>query len=313
MQQHLLEFPKEGSTYTSNSQTVLDAAIAAGIPVFHVCGGKAKCSTCRVLVLEGLEQLTPPNKKELALHRHVYFPPNVRLACQTRLTGGPVRLRRIIQDESDVGLYIGHAEGTSDEQLGEEKEMVLFFLDIRNFTQFVETHLAFDVIHIVRKLFSLFNNIIQANGGHIVETTGDGLYAVFGCEGGKVVSVQAAVAAALGILREMEGLSDAYFEKYFSRSLQAGIGLHVGQVISGTIRIGTEEHMVVMGHPVNVASRLQSATRELNNSCVVSAQVHELLAADMQTDACAHIRVKGVNDELKVFLLGKSFTAVKES
>src|SRR5688572_17724033 len=58
-----------------------------------------------------------------------------------------------------------------------EKDMALFFLDIRNFTPLVEKHQALDVIHIVKKLFSTFQNIIRIHHGRIIETSGDGFYA----------------------------------------------------------------------------------------------------------------------------------------
>jgi adenylate cyclase len=64
----LIEFPKEGCVYIRNEETVLDAALSAGIPLFHVCGGRAMCSTCRVLVIEGADFLTPPNAKEKLLN-----------------------------------------------------------------------------------------------------------------------------------------------------------------------------------------------------------------------------------------------------
>jgi adenylate cyclase len=50
---HLIEFPKEGCVYASPDQTILEAALAASVPLFHICGGNAKCSTCWVLIIEG--------------------------------------------------------------------------------------------------------------------------------------------------------------------------------------------------------------------------------------------------------------------
>src|SRR4249919_3105774 len=179
-EKYLVEFAEEKIVEVRKNQSILDASLSAGIPHFHACGGNAKCSTCRVLIIEGDDRLTPPSQKESFLKNQMHFPPNVRLACQTHVTGGPVKLRRIIQDETDIGLYVGSAAGDSTQQLGEEKELALMFLDIRNFTQFVESHPAFDVIHIIRKLFSSLQCSIENNKGKIVETTGDGLYAVFG-------------------------------------------------------------------------------------------------------------------------------------
>ena len=60
------------------------------------------------------------------MNYQMHFPPNVRLACQTYVKGGPVKLRRIIQDETDIGLYVGNTAGASTHQSGTERELVLF-------------------------------------------------------------------------------------------------------------------------------------------------------------------------------------------
>jgi adenylate cyclase len=151
-----IEFIEEKTIQIREDETILAASLNANIPHFHACGGNAQCSTCRVLVIEGAEFLTPVNEKEKILRTQMHFPPNVRLACQTFVTGDAVKLRRIIQDETDIDLYIGKEAEMCTQKLGEELELALLFLDIRNFTPFVETHLAFDVIHIIRKLFSVF-------------------------------------------------------------------------------------------------------------------------------------------------------------
>lgn len=303
----LIEFPKEGCASIRPNETILDAALSAGIPLFHVCGGRAMCSTCRILVIEGEEFLTPRNAPESLLNDQMHFPPNVRLACQTSVTGGPVKLRRIIQDETDISLYVGSSIGPSSQQIGEMRELVLFFLDIRDFTPFIASNLAFDVIHIIRKLFNIFQNVIESNNGKIIETAGDGIYAVFGCELDRVKSIQAAVQSGLSILADVEALNKTYFNKYFSENIQLGIGVHVGKVISGTIKVGTEDRMVVMGYPVNIASRLQNATKEVNNSFVISADVYESLLKPIGDAEFMEIKVKGIVHQIPVYLIGTPY------
>jgi adenylate cyclase len=205
-----------------------------------------------------------------------------------------------------MGLYIGDGLGTFSQQIGEERELVLFFLDVRNFTPFVESHLAFDIIHIVRKLFSVFQHIIETNNGKIIETAGDGLYAVFGCETSPKQSVPSSVQAALLILQDIETLNDTYFKLHFNENIQIGIGVHIGRVISGVIQIGSEERMIVMGYPVNIASRLQNATKSLNNSFVISSEVYNLLLKPPKART-ALITLKGVSNKLTVYLLGKPY------
>jgi adenylate cyclase len=303
---HLVEFVGEEVVSISRNETILDASLAAGIPHFHVCGGNARCSTCRVLVLEGIEHLTPPNQKESFLNNQMHFPPNVRLACQTHVVGGNVKLRRIIQDETDIGLYVGSAAGDSTQQLGEEKVMALLFFDIRNFTHIMESHPAFDAIHIIRKLFSSFQSSIEGNRGHIVETTGDGLYAVFNYEKGKNRNAQAAVRAAHSMLGDLEVLNETYFIPHFEERIEGGIGVHIGKVVSGTVRVGSENHWVVMGYAVNIASRLQTATKELNNDFIVSSEIYDLLK-DSQVVKPQSIVLKGVTNPLVVYSIGKPY------
>jgi adenylate cyclase len=309
---HYVEFVGEKTIAISKKQTILDASLSAGIPHCHVCGGNARCSTCRVLVLEGIDCLTPPNLQESLLNNQMHFPPNVRLACQTHVTGGNVKLRRIIQDETDIGLYVGSAAGDSTQQLGEEKIMALLFLDIRNFTHIMEGHPAFDVIHIIRKLFSLFQSRIEYNKGNIVETAGDGLYAVFNIEEGKERNAKAAVSAAKSMLADLETLNETYFNPYFEERIEAGIGVHIGKVVSGTVRVGSENHWVVMGYAVNIASRLQAATKELNNNIIVSSEIYDL-ANHSSAGEQRSISLKGVVNPLTVYAIGKPYAQKTKS
>jgi adenylate cyclase len=305
-EKYLIEFVGEKMVEIAKEQSILDASLAAGIPHFHACGGNAKCSTCRVLILEGDDRLTAPNQKESFLKNQMHFPPNVRLACQTSVTAGPVKLKRIIRDETDIGLYVGSAAGDSTQQLGEEMEMALLFLDIRNFTHIVENHPAFDVIHIIRKLFSSFQSRIENNKGKIVETMGDGLYAVFGYETRKEQSAQLAVGAAYSMLEDLETLNETYFIPHFEQRIETGIGIHIGKVVSGAVRVGTEDHSIVMGYAVNIASRLQNVTKELNNDFIVSSDIHNLLI-NSSTSERRLIYVKGISSPLAVYMLGKPY------
>jgi adenylate cyclase len=304
---YLVEFVGEKTVTIDKDQSILQASLAAGIPHFHVCGGNAKCSTCRVLILESNRYLTPPTQKEIFLKNQMHFPPNVRLACQTSVNGGTVKVKRIIRDETDIGLYVGSAAGDSTQQLGEESEMALLFLDIRNFTQIVETHPAFDVIHIIRKLFSSFQFRIENNNGRMIETTGDGMYAVFSSGTKKEYDVRSAVSAAHSLIEDLNTLNDNYFIPYFQENIRIGIGVHVGKVVSGSVRVGTDDHSVVMGYPVNIASRLQNATKELNNEFIASADTYNLLIAPPAFQS-ASITVKGVPHPLTVYLMGRPYT-----
>lgn len=301
-----IEFIGDRSLKIGEGQSILNASLAAGVPHYHACGGNAKCSTCRILVVEGEQFLTPCNDKEKKLRKTIHFPSNVRLACQTFVTGAPVRVSRIIRDETDIHLYVEEDTLLDVQNIGEEKELALFFLDIRDFTPFMESHLAFDVIHVTRRLFALFRKCIESYSGSIIETSGDGLYAVFGFSGDVQTAANHACKAGLAILQELKNFNEQYLERNFNHSFRVGIGLHVGDVIVGNIGIGVNNNLTVMGLPVNIASRLQAVTKQLNNSFVVSAEVYRLLLNPPKSTG-QHIELKGIREDFAVHLIGEAY------
>ncbi|HEX2607594.1 MAG TPA: adenylate/guanylate cyclase domain-containing protein [Flavisolibacter sp.] len=306
MSAYWIEFIGDRSIQIQEGESILKASLAAGIPHYHACGGQGKCSTCRVLIKEGEEFVTPPNETEKALRELVPMPPMVRLACQTFVTGAPVSLHRIIRDEVDIEMYIDTATEGDWGDTGEEKELALFFLDIRSFTPFVEAYLPFDVIHVMRRLFTLFRRCIEHYNGRIIETAGDGFYAAFGLKTSCRQAVNDACSAGMSILEEMKHFNEDYLEKHFNYHFDVGIGIHSGRVIVGNIGIGVNNNLTVMGLPVNIASRLQNATKACNNNFIISQEVahaldHDYPGIDME------IELKGVKDKFGVRLIGSPF------
>jgi adenylate cyclase len=302
-----VEFSSDRNIQIQQGQSLLEASLSAGIPHFHVCGGNARCSTCRVLVLAGKESLTIPNEKENSLKDQMHFPAEVRLACQTYVKGNGVRLTRIIRDESDIDLYVGASAAAFTENIGTEKKVVICFIDIRDFTRFVATHLPFDVLHIMRKLYNCFYTIIESNNGKIIETMGDGLYAVFGLSADITQSAGAAINAGYEILKSLEQLNNDYFTKNFGQRIEIGIGLHAGTAVAGNIRIGNEKHLLVMGYPVNIAARLQNATKELNNNFIISSEALEISGKPLSDYPSSIIHLRGIAEPVNVHLLGKPY------
>lgn len=302
-----IEFIGDRSLKIEEGQTILSASLRAGIPHYHACGGQGKCSTCRVLVKDGAEFITPPNAVEKELSTRISLPNNVRLACQSYVEGSPIRLHRIIRDEEDMALYIKEKE-EDVQTMGEEKELALFFLDIRDFTPFMQEYLPFDIIHIMRRLFSIFRKCIEDNKGKIIETSGDGLYAVFGMDTNDLSEAcYQAVKAGHAILKEILQFNHDYLEVHFNHFFEVGIGLHAGRTIVGNIGLGINNNLTVMGLPVNIASRLQNATKQLNNSFVVSSDVAKILNIREDEYKTARIQLKGVDGNFKVYLLGDPF------
>ena len=291
----------------NEEQTILQASLEAGIPHYHACGGKGKCTTCRILVRKGIESLSEVTQQELEIRKQIPFPPNVRLACQTFVKGSNVEVHRMIRDETDIELYVKQNRAAAPEYTGEEKVMALFFLDVRNFTPFIETYLPFDVIHILRRLFSIFQNVIETNDGRIIETAGDGFYAAFGFDTPIKVAVENAYNAARQIFSDIDAFNNNYMYKNFRHRFQVGIGLHAGKVIVGNIGIGVNNNLTVTGLPVNIAARLQTATKDLNNTFLMSDYAYELLREPHYVVSSQKISLKGIKDKVNVHLMGTPF------
>lgn len=290
-------------------QSILEASLKAGIPHFHACGGNAECSTCRILVRTGMENLSPMTEAEKDLRNTVQLPSNIRLACQTYVRGEPVAVRRIILDETDLSVYIKEEISNDVKQLGEKKELVMFFLDIRNFTPFVESYLPFDVIHVIRTVHTIFDLKIKKYEGTIIDTAGDGFYAVFGLTGSIQEACDQAIAAGHSILKELKRFNETYLQPYFGAEFEIGIGVHCGEVIVGEVLVGQKSHLSVMGLAVNIASRLQESTKRLGNSFIASEQV-------IQNSTYARkgkrrvIKLKGIQGTFGVYMIGDSLRVI---
>ena len=185
-----------------------------------------------------------------------------------------------------------------------EQEMVLLFLDIRDFTPLAERQEATQVVHLVRKLFSAFQNIIRIHRGRIIETMGDGFYAAFGINEDLSSAAQSAVNAGSAILKILDRLNKESFETQLNRRIEIGIGIHAGKVATGNLNLADKNHFIVMGYAVNIAARIQAMTKELNNNLVVSSAVLEHIPTRASRSPRVTVNLKGVTDPLDVHLLG---------
>ncbi|MFD1255277.1 adenylate/guanylate cyclase domain-containing protein [Mucilaginibacter terrae] len=191
--------------------------------------------------------------------------------------------------------------------LGDEKELALLFLDIRNFTSFMEQRAPYDVIYVIRKLFVLFNDSIREVGGRIIETMGDSIYAVFGLESDLQKAVQSSMDASLAIFHDLEVFNTTYAQSYFNLNFEIGIGLHQGKVLVGEYDMDYNNHLTVMGLPVNIAARLQAETKELNNDLLISEDAYRFLENMNVSTPSKKVRLRGITEPVQVRLMGNAY------
>ena len=159
-----------------------------------------------MLLLEGQEQLPSPTSHERAIKNVKKFPDNVRLASQSRVQGERVPLQRLIRDETGRFIFVDDTADNVRSMMGRAASWRAFLLISVEFTPFVESSLSFDVIHIMRRIFALFEQVIAQYNGKIIDTAGDGLNAIFGLNTKIKQAAESAVLAGLKILADLEDL-----------------------------------------------------------------------------------------------------------
>ena len=273
----LFLFPDRQEMPITLGESILAATLRQGITHAHACGGRAKCSTCRVQVLEGLEYCSPRNAAEQALADRIRLPATVRLACQTTTTRS-LRLCRPILDELDVDLtrrLLAHP----DEQEGTEKHVAVLFSDIEDYTSFADQLPPFDVIHVLNRYFETMGRVVQAHHGYISDYVGDGLMAVFGLEH-PATAVTDAIAAGYAMMKQV-GPLNAYLRQMYDCEFHVRIGLHYGPAVVGHIGGPGLRKLATIGDTVNVASRIESANKKFGTYFLVSQAVVDAAGPDL--------------------------------
>ncbi|CDO27100.1 family 3 adenylate cyclase [Mycolicibacterium mageritense DSM 44476 = CIP 104973] len=172
------------------------------------------------------------------------------------------------------GVYVDHdvAEHILDAGAtlpGEEVEVTLMFVDVRGFTAFAEKLRPADVVATLNRLFERIVPLVHLHGGHVDKYAGDGLMAVFGAPRRHIDHADRALTAALEI-------ADAVSDE-FTGTLSVGIGLNSGPVVAGNVGGAGRLEFSVIGDAVNVAARVESATRQTGDSVLVTGRTMALL------------------------------------
>lgn len=296
--------PDERDVEARVDETILEVSLRAGIPFAHVCGGNARCSTCRVMILDGLENCAPRTEREEALTAHLHFAPEMRLACQTKISG-PICLRRLVLDSEDEVLSTDVVAESAPQPAGEEKSLAILFADIRGFTAFSENLLPYDVIHALNRYYHQIGRVIARHGGVIDNYMGDGILAVFGLSENSSHVVSAAIKAGLDMLDVVERLKP-YFEGIHSKSFEIGIGLHYGEVIVGSIGTESEKKRTIVGDAVNFASRIESANKNVGTNFLISEAAYLQAGDEVEVNKCPPWDIRGKTGQYHLYEIVKA-------
>jgi len=283
--------PDQQTVESSNAETLLDAAQRADIPITHVCQGNGRCSTCRVQIVEGQENVSPPSNTEKLIAVQMGFGETIRLACQAKVTGD-VKVRRLVLDEEDVEVTSLLIQDAKSSIVGVEKEVLILFADIRNFTSIAEVLLPYDVVHILNRYFHAMNEVITSFGGSINNYMGDGFLALFDIEN-EEHDVLRGIMAGLEMLRAVDTRIHPYVKSLFDRDLRIGIGMHRGMVVAGALGDRFNKKNTIIGDAVNVTSRIEKSNKDLNTSFLISEDVYTVVKKKLITGKSQRITIRG--------------------
>jgi adenylate cyclase len=295
---HVCILPDHQEVESKPRETLLQASLRAGVSHAHACGGNARCSTCRILVQAGLDHCAPRNKGERALAERLHFTPEIRLACQT-LISGDVEIRRLVLDNEDLDLTDQSRSGAMAAPVGEEMHAAVLFADIRGFTTFSESLPPYDVVHILNRYFHQVGQAITRNGGHIDNYMGDGLMALFGVEDPKDAALRA-VRAGLDMLKAVERLRP-YLENIYTRSFRVGVGVHFGEVVVGAIGHDESRRVTAIGDTVNFASRIESANKSAATELLISEATYDEVKDKVRVGKTVRVTISGKSGEYTLY------------
>ena len=216
------------------------------------------CSTCRVEVLSGEDNLYPKSESEQALSDKLELPSNIRLACQTKVKGN-VKLKRLLLDQKDLVLA-NQMTKNSVGSIGSTKRLALMFVDIVAFTPLSEQLPSYDVMYILNRYFDDMGTIVKKNGGDINNFVGDAFLAAFGIDD-KIDSVYRCTQAALEILKDVDIKKDVFLENY-NINFDVRVGIHYGEAIVGMLGNAANQRLSIIGQSVHIASRVGTANKE---------------------------------------------------
>ena len=182
---------------------------------------------------------------------------------------------------------------------GEKRQVTVMSLDIRNFTSLSNAFSPDKVVQVLNVLFSELTEVVQRNQGFVNKFIGDGMLAFFPGEEGPVH----AMLSSLGIQQAVSHINQqGLLAKLIGdRQIATGIGLHHGPVILGNIGSQRKMDFTVIGPTVNLAFRIESVTKELKESILVTESVYRSVLQDFLFEQLGTVEVKGFEEPVQVY------------
>jgi adenylate cyclase len=277
--------------------TVLETLRANGIPHASVCGGRARCTTCRIRVVNGLTTLPEPVGLEAAALSRIGATEGVRLACQLRPAADIAVMPLLTADAGAThGLMRAGFEGS-------ERQVTVMFIDLRGSTTLGEARLPYDVLFILNQFFDEMSKALSATGGHYSNFTGDGLMAIYGLDAPDPArSATQALRGARDMLMRLDNVN-VRLKADLKEPLRIGVGIHFGEAIVGAMGPPHSQIITAIGDTVNTTARLEGLTKDYDCSLILSKAAADAAGLNLTGHDLHHATVKGRVESVAFYAL----------
>ncbi len=291
-------YPGTKSVLITKGTSILEASKIGKIPHQGICGGRGRCTTCRIKIISSKGDVIKPNINEIKAIERAGLEDGIRLACQLRPTNN-ISVIPLLNPNSTLESLKNLLNLT-----GKEQETVILFVDLRDFTKLSEKVLPYDVVYILNKYYAACGEVIEKNYGRLDKFIGDGIMAIFDKSKSINENSKNAIISANNISSKMKQLNKEIFSE-FSEKIKFGIGIHAGNTIVGMMGYGNNVSETVVGDNVNIASRLESLTKNFECELVVSKYVASNANINTKNLVSKKVKIRGRKDDLEIFTFKK--------
>ena len=262
--------------------TVLEASRSHHIPHMSMCGGRARCSTCRVRIVSGEENCPAPEADEAHTLDRIGAPTSIRLACQLRPRG----------DIAVVPL-LAAAPATllpASVRNGVERNIVVMLVDWSGRAAFAQRHLQQDVLYFARLFCETVVSSVRTEDGANCEIGGDEVVVLFGLNEDFSDACGTALEAAARIERALEAMDDR-LAREFGDATQFTVVVHAGHAAVGDIGFQEAHRLIAVGAATDTANQLRARAIELGVKFIVSRSVADGAETKISSDNTQRIEL----------------------
>ena len=292
-----VEYPT-GHVMVLPSTTILETSRIGSIPHASICGGRGRCTTCRIRVESGMENLSAVGDRESKALVRIGAAADIRLACQAEGRTGTIKVTPLLPP--DVRSVTARKE--TKNSVGRDVELTVMFADLRGFTSLSEQKFPYDVVYILNSYFQAMGQVIEDKGGKVDKFLGDGILAYFGLDqdprDGCLHAINAVRQMATDLIEVNKKLAHV-----LPQGLSIGVGLHFGDVILGEIGFHDRRQLTIIGDTVNTASRLEALNKRAGSQLILSTGVAAKAGLDLSHIAVASVAPRGKAEVVRVYVV----------